>query len=140
MADSPQLYPQKRAPRVGLHGSLLATIQLENTRQFLVKLHQLSVTGGLLELSAYLDERTSFRLSLQLGSTMVYPRMLHPKAAMLFPMRVERGYRQPFRFTGLRQDECQILEEWIAEMLKPSAALSPARRLGVHPPSYLLES
>ena len=139
MTDSPQLRLQKRAPRVSLHGSLLATIQLENTRQFLVKLHQLSMTGGLLELNAYVDERTAFRLSLQLGSTMVYPKMLHPRAAMLFPMRVERGYRQPFRFTGLRQEERQVLQDWVAEMLKP-AALNPGRRLGVHPPSYLLES
>jgi len=112
----------KRAPRVALRGSVSATIHLENQRVLLARLHQLSMTGGLLEVATYLDERSRIALAFQLGAA-----PLLAKAEMLFPMRGGMGYLQPFRFTAFGAGVRQTLEREIAALLKqpllaPSAA------------------
>lgn len=131
------LHPRSRsrAPRVSLHGSISATIHLEDGRQLSAKLHQLSVTGGLLELSGHLPERTKVGLHIQIGS------MAQVKAEMLFPMRGAMGDLQPFRFADLHAEECQILEKEISELLKRT--MPPARsghNSGFRPPYFYLES
>lgn len=97
-----------RAPRVNLRGTVSVLLQMENLRRIPCKLHQLSITGGLLELAMYLDERAKVSLTIPIGSG-----TLRPKAEMLFPMRAARGYLQPFRFTSLWPEERQILEKRI---------------------------
>lgn len=94
------------------------------------------MTGGVLELATCLDERANVRLTLPFSYGTVYP-----KAEMLFPMRGGRGYLQPFRFTGLREEESLILEKEIKELLKQ--AMAPATEghgLGFRPPRFYLES
>jgi hypothetical protein len=128
-------YPQ-RAPRVSLQGTVSALLELENNRRIPVKLHQLSITGGLLELANYLEERTRVTLTVQIG-----PGTVRPKGEMLFPMRGTHGYLQPFRFTDLLADERQILEREIAELLKQT--ITPAKTghaSGFRPPHFFLES
>jgi len=127
--------PPRRAPRVSLRGTISATIRLENGRQLTCKLHQLSITGGLLELAMYLEERSWVRLTVQVGSSLV-----HPIAEMMFPMQSTFGYLQPFRFTGLTPEERQILDGEIQELLKQTAAAKAGHSLGFRPPRFYLES
>ena len=102
-----------RAPRVPLRGTVSATIHLENQRVLIAKLHQLSMTGGLLEVATYIDERSRIALAFQLGAG-----PLLAKAEMLFPMRGGMGYLQPFRFTAFGAGVRQTLEAEIAALLK----------------------
>jgi hypothetical protein len=111
--------PGTRATRVSLQGKISVTISLENGRQLSAKLQQLSVTGGLLEIAMYLDERTKADLLLPIGSSLVRPR-----AEMLFPMVGGHAYLQPFRFTRLWAEERQILDSEIKEVLKQTVARS----------------
>ncbi|PYX51777.1 MAG: hypothetical protein DMG79_02350 [Acidobacteria bacterium] len=125
-----------RAPRVNLRGSVSATVQLENGRQVLAKIHQLSVTGGLLELSSYLEERSNVRLGLPLGFGIV-----RPEAEMLFPMCGPQGYLQPFRITRLWGEERQLLEAEITDLLKQTVVRSTVGpRSSLPPRSFKLDS
>ena len=136
MADFPPVRRARRAPRLSLRGSLSAIIQLENGRQLPAGLHQLSVTGGLLDVATYLEERTHVGLTIPIGSSVV-----RPKAEMLFPMWGSCGYLQPFRFTSLGEEERLVLEKEITELLKQTVARSNVGRgSGLRPPRFYLES
>jgi len=136
MTNFPQPRSRTRAPRVSLRGSVSVLIQLENLRRIPGKLHQLSITGGLLELAAYVDERASVEMKFQMGSA-----VLGPQAEMLFPMRGAHGYMQPFRFTRLWAEESQILETEITELFKRSVTPTPAGHgSDFRPPRFYLES
>ncbi len=125
-----------RAPRANLRGTVSVLVQLENLRRIPGRLHQLSVTGGLLEFAVYLDERAKVGLTIPVGSA-----TLRPKAEMLFPMRGTRGYLQPFRFTTLWAEERQILEMEITELLKQNLApTASSHGPGFRPPHFHLES
>jgi len=93
-----------RAPRVKLAGTVLSLVRLENGRQTRGKLHQLSITGGLLHLETPLDEGTKVEVLFHLGSSTV-----RTKARMLFPMWATQGYLQPFEFDELdEEDRCNL--------------------------------
>ncbi len=127
---------QTRAPRLSLQGIVSASIHLENGRQLSGKLRTLSVTGGLLDLAASLDERTNISLIFRFG-----PGVLQSKAQLLFPMRGGMGYLQPFRFTSLGVKERQTLETEITEQLKQAVARErTAHGRGFRPPHFYLES
>jgi hypothetical protein len=100
------------------------------------KLHQLSVTGGMLEVAMYLDERAKVGLTFPVGSS-----TLHPKAEMLFPMRAAHSYLQPFRFTSLWAAERDLLEREISALLNQTVAPAPgSHRPGARTPHFDLES
>jgi hypothetical protein len=110
-------------------------VQLENGRQLRAKVRRFSMTGGLLELDACVDERATVTLTIYLGDSMV-----SPKAQMLFPMQGGPIFLQPFRFTGLWGEEREILERAIAELLKqPVAPAKPRERAASVPIRFLLE-
>jgi len=122
---SPQTRRPVRAPRIALRGSIMAIIQLENRRQISARLHTLSVTGGLLETSAHVDERSKVALAFYIGNGQILT-----KAEMLFPMPSGTGYRQPFRFTGFGAGVRQTLELEIAAFLRetiPTREAAPAK-------------
>ena len=96
---------------------------IENGRELWAKPLRISITGGLLELATYLDERVTVNLTLHLGT-----RTVRGKAATLFPMRATQGYLQPFRFTDLRDEECRTLAIEIRELLKQATPLTSGRR------------
>jgi hypothetical protein len=128
--------PGTRATRVSLQGRISVILQLENGRQLSGKLYQLSVTGGLLEIAMYLDERTKVGLAIPIGGN-----VLRPDAEMLFPMWGAQGFLQPFRFTRLWAQERQMLDSEIAELLRQSVARSTAGQgLGARPRPFYLES
>jgi hypothetical protein len=125
-----------RAPRVNLRGSVSATIYLENRRQFTARLHQLSLTGGLLELASYIDERTRIGLALQIRSAPIIAR-----ADLLFPMRGGMGYLQPFRFIGFGAGVLQTLDIEIAALLKHAAVpVRSGHGSGLRLPRFVLDS
>ena len=135
MTQPPQPRPT-RAPRVSLRGSISVLIQLESLRRIPAKLQQLSITGGLLELARYVDERAEVAMTIPVGSSSV-----RPQAEMLFPMQSLQGYLQPFRFTRLGAEERQMLDREISELLKQSVAPGPAGHgPGFRPPRFYLES
>ncbi len=125
-----------RAPRVSLQGRISVILRLENGRQITGNLHQLSVTGGLVEVAMYLDERSKVGLAIPIGASLV-----RPDAELLFPMRSARGYLQPFRFTRLWTEERQMLEAEISDRLKQTVARTAAGQgKGSGPRSFYLES
>jgi hypothetical protein len=125
-----------RAPRIALRGAVPAAIQLENGRQLTVRLHQLSVTGGLLELATYIDERSRIAMAFAFGSMNV-----HANAELLFAMRGGLGYMQPFRFTGFGAGVRLTLEVEITKMLRQMmAAAKPRQGLPDRSPRFSLDS
>ncbi len=122
-------FPQ-RAPRISLFGIVSASIQLENGRQITGKLQTLSVTGGLIDLAGYLDERTEVSLLFRFGDA-----VLQTRARMLFPMRGGMGYFQPFQFKNLGVRERQIIAAEITERQRQT--VSPQKQafgFGGRPP------
>jgi hypothetical protein len=96
--------PTPRAPRVKLAGTVLSLVRLENGRQTRGKLHQLSITGGLLHLETPLDEGIKVEVIFHVGDSTV-----RSKARMLFPMWATQGYLQPFEFDDLdEEDRCNL--------------------------------
>lgn len=128
-----RLGPIARAPRVALRGSLSATIQLENRKQFSGKLHRLSLTGGLLEIWAYVDERSRVTLSFQFGSA-----YLQARAEMFFPMRGGAGFFQPFRFLEFAPGTRERLELEITALMKQPPGSIP--NLGLRAPRSFLDT
>jgi len=106
-----------RAPRLNLFGIVSASIQLENGRQITGKLQTLSVTGGLIDLAKYLDERTEVSLLFRFGEA-----VLQTRARMLFPMRGGMGYFQPFQFKNLGVRERQIIHAEITERMRQNVS------------------
>ena len=111
---------QDRPFRVKLRGSVLTLIRLPNQRQLRGKLHQLSVTGGLMNVEKPLDEKLKVELIFRVGEATI-----REKAEMLFPMWATQGWLQPFRFVELPQDSRDMLEKNLqAFMPAPESAAS----------------
>src|ERR1700678_684972 len=91
--------------RVKLRGSILALVRLPNRRELRGKLHQISTTGGLLNLEKPLDEKLRVELIFHLGETTI-----RETVEMLFPMWATQGWLQPFRFVDLPEANRNILE------------------------------
>jgi hypothetical protein len=112
-----------RAPRVKLAGTVLSLVRLENGRQTRGKLHQLSITGGLLHLEAPLDEGIKVEVIFHVGDSTV-----RSEARMLFPMWATQGYLQPFEFTDLDDEDRCNLQVDLQRLLDCSgAAIVPAQ-------------
>ncbi|MGO9127979.1 MAG: hypothetical protein ACLP6G_24205 [Terriglobales bacterium] len=122
MARSSQQRKADRAPRVRLGGSVLFLARLENGRQLRGKLHQLSTSGGLLQLDKPLDEGIKVEMIFHVGNSTV-----RSKAKMLFPMWATQGYLQPFEFDELSEAERSQLHDNLQKLLKSSATAVPAR-------------
>src|SRR5271167_2074767 len=101
-----------RAPRVKLAGTVLSLVRLENGRQTRGKLHQLSITGGLLQLETPLDEGIKVEVIFHVGNSTV-----RCKARMLFPMWATNGYLQPFEFADLSEEDRGNLQADLQRLL-----------------------
>jgi hypothetical protein len=117
MVRSAQQNNVKRAPRVKLGGTVLFLARLENGRQLRGKLHQLSTTGGLLQLEKPLDEGIKVEVIFHVGNSTV-----RSKARLLFPMWATQGYLQPFEFDELNEPERSALQANLQKLLKRPAA------------------
>jgi len=106
-----------RAPRVKLGGMVLALLKLQNGRQLRGRLHQLSVTGGLLQLEQPLDEGIKVEVIFHLGTSTV-----RSKARTLFPMWATQGCLQPFEFADLADADRSSLQADLQKLLNATTA------------------
>jgi hypothetical protein len=113
MAKSVHQKKGDRAPRVKLGGTVLFLARLENGRQLRGKLHQLSTTGGLLQLEKPLDEGIKVEVIFHVGNSTV-----RSQARVLFPMWATQGYLQPFEFDELSESERSSLHANLQKFLK----------------------
>jgi hypothetical protein len=105
MAKASSVNTKPRAPRVKLAGTVLSLVRLENGRQTRGRLHQLSITGGLLHLENPLDEGIKVEVIFHVGESTV-----RSKARMLFPMWATHGYLQPFEFSELGEEDRNLAD------------------------------
>jgi len=117
MPQSPHSAVVNRPPRVKLAGTVLALVRLENGRQATARLHQVSVSGGLLHLKQPIDEGIKVEVMFHVGSTTI-----RSKAAMLFPMWATQGCMQPFQFTELGEGNQQKLQAELQVLLDHGAS------------------
>jgi hypothetical protein len=116
-ASAPREAPQAPAPRpfrVKLRGSILALIRLPNRREIRGKLHQISTTGGLMNVEKPLDEKLRVEMIFHLGKTTI-----REKAEMMFPMWATQGWLQPFRFIDLPEANKEVLETSLRALISP---------------------
>jgi hypothetical protein len=125
MTRPPQLYSRQRAPRVKLSGSILAMLGLANGQHVRGALHQLSATGGLLQLTEPLENSAPVEILFHLGSATVRAR-----AAMLFPIWATQGCLQPFRFTEMADEVRRQLESDIKRLLHGQMSVNEASGAG----------
>jgi len=112
--SSPKLIGgQDRPFRVKLRGSVLTLIRLPNRREVRGKLHQLSTTGGLMNLDNPLDEKLQVELIFHLGETTI-----REKVQMMFPMWATQGWLQPFRFVELPDATRSALETSLLQFVQ----------------------
>ncbi|HXZ39394.1 MAG TPA: hypothetical protein VEG68_01550 [Terriglobales bacterium] len=123
MAKFAQPNTTARAPRVKLVGTVLILLLLENGRQLRGRLHQLSVSGGLLQLDKPLDEGIKVELVFHVGQNTV-----RGKARMLFPMWATQGCLQPFEFDSLSAEDIQKLQADLQKLLDSSALSARSSR------------
>lgn len=117
MAKASLAKARSRAPRVKLAGTVLSLVRLQNGRQTRGKVHQLSITGGLLHLEQPLDEGIKVEVIFHVGNSTV-----RSQARMLFPMWATQGYLQPFEFSDLGEEERRQLQADLQNLLNGSAA------------------
>ena len=129
-----QRKPARRAPRANLQGMISAGIRLQNGRQISCKLRQLSITGGLLDASTYVEERTWVKLTIYLSTGAV-----NTVAEMMFPMRGGAGFLQPFRFTSLGSEELLALDREVTFALNQTVN-GKTMDSGLRAPRFYLES
>jgi hypothetical protein len=117
MAKAHSVNATRRPPRVKLAGTVLSLVRLENGRQTSGRLHQLSITGGLLHLETPLDEGIKVEVIFHVGNSTV-----RSKARMLFPMWATKGYLQPFEFSDLGEEDRSNLQADLQRLLDTSGA------------------
>jgi hypothetical protein len=113
----------------------MAVIRLENGRQLSGKLQQLSITGGLLDISSYVEERSWVDVVIYLSSGAV-----RATAEVMFPMRGGAGYLQPFRFTNLGTDELHAIDREVTELIRQTIAAGTGQGPVMRSPRFHLES
>ena len=113
MPKSVQSSALDRPRRVRLAGSVLMLLRMENGRQVTGKLHQLSITGGLVHLQKPLDEGIKVEVIFHVGTT------VRSRARMMFPLWATQGCLQPFAFKDLSDEDRQALEQNLGKFLLP---------------------
>jgi hypothetical protein len=118
----PQAVPLNDRPfRVKLRGSVLVLIKLPNKRQLRAALHQLSTSGGVINLEKPLDEKIEVELIFHIDRSTI-----RGKAQMLFPMWATQGWMQPFRFVELSDADREALKDnlqsFVGNMAKGASA------------------
>jgi hypothetical protein len=114
MSHTPESRQEQGRPfRVKLRGSVLTLMRLPNRREVRGKLHQLSITGGLMNVEQPLDEKLEVELIFHLGETTI-----REKAQIMFPMWATQGWLQPFRFINVPEDRKNILHTSLSSFVQ----------------------
>lgn len=93
-------------------------VRLESGRHVRGKLHQVSISGGLLHLEQPLPEKIKVELMFHVGECTV-----RTNAAMLFPMWATQGCLQPFKFTDFPGAERDALEQQLGKLREQGNSL-----------------
>jgi hypothetical protein len=109
----PVVGKEPRPFRVKFRGSVLTLMRLPNHREVHGKLHQLSITGGLMHMEKPLDEKVQIELIFHLGETTI-----RESAEMMFPMWATQGWLQPFRFVDLPETNRDILKQSLLQFVQ----------------------
>jgi hypothetical protein len=116
MTHFPQPHPERRAARVQLGGSVLATIRLEDGQRARAKLQTISVTGGLLAIVKPLEQGAFIEIAFPTRTGLV-----NGMAEMLSPARqFANGCMQPFRFIALGDDDHRNLRMAVDQVMDRS--------------------
>jgi hypothetical protein len=104
MTYFPQPHPANRERRLKLSGSVAVAIRSEGTQPVRAKLHELSVTGGLLGVSKAFEHGDFVEVAFQTSMGTVHG------TAELLAARQEStsGCLQPFRFVALDDDNTRL--------------------------------
>src|SRR5215469_3237925 len=117
MTHFPQPHPSRRAARVELGDSVLATIRLEDGRRTKAKLQAISVTGGLLRLEQSLGAGDFVEVAFQTPAGPV-----HGMAEVLNPTKkLADGVLQPFRFVAIEDDDHRRLRTSLGQVVERSS-------------------
>jgi hypothetical protein len=101
MTYFPQPHPGSRERRLKLSGSIVVAIRSEGTQPVRAKLHELSVTGGLLGVSKAFGHGDFVEVAFQTSMGTI-----HGMAELLAARRESTsGCLQPFRFVALEDDD-----------------------------------
>ena len=101
MTYFPQPNPANRARRVKVGGSVVVAIRSDGAQPVRAKLHDLSLTGGLLVLSKALEQGDFVEVAFQTSKGIV-----QGMAELLAARRQSTsGCLQPFRFVALEDDD-----------------------------------
>lgn len=109
----PVIGKQPRPFRVKFRGSVLTLMRLPNHREVRGKLHQLSITGGLMHMEKPLDENLRIELIFHLGETTI-----RETAELMFPMWATQGWLQPFRFVDLPETNRDVLRQSLLQFVQ----------------------
>jgi hypothetical protein len=108
--------PGERPFRVKLRGSVLVLVRLPNKRSVRAAIHQLSTSGGVINLEKPLDEKLEVEMIFHISKATI-----RSKAQMLFPMWATQGWMQPFRFVDLTESNRDILDTKLKTFLGEAA-------------------
>jgi hypothetical protein len=86
-------------------------LRLENGRHLRGKLHQISISGGLLHLDQPVAEKIKVQVMFHVGECTV-----RSSAFMLFPMWATKGCLQPFQFVDFPDQERLALDQQLEKM------------------------
>ena len=104
MTYFPQPHPANRERRLKLSSSVVVAIRSEGTQPVRAKLHELSVTGGLLGVSKAFEHGDFVEVAFQTSMGTV-----HGMAELLAARRESSsGCLQPFRFIALDDDHTRL--------------------------------
>jgi hypothetical protein len=104
MTYFPQPHPANRERRLKLSSSVVVAIRSEGTQPVRAKLHELSVTGGLLGVSKAFEHGDFVEVAFQTSMGTV-----HGMAELLAARRESSsGCLQPFRFVALDDDHTRL--------------------------------
>jgi hypothetical protein len=113
MGDSAEVQVD-RAVRVKLGGAVRVSLLLEGPRCVRARLHELSVSGGLLHLREGLQEGAHLEMSFHLESGII-----RGAGEALRGMWATRGCLQAFRFTRLDDRDRETLHVAVQALLEP---------------------
>lgn len=113
MGDSPQVQVD-RAARVKLGGAVRVSLLLAGPRCARAKLHELSVSGGLLHLRQALKDGVHLEMAFHLPSGIV-----RASGETLRAEWATRGCLQAFRFTRLEDRDRESLQTAVQSLLQP---------------------
>lgn len=111
MAHFPQPHPSVRAARIRVPNSESVSFSLEGKRVPAV-LHEISLTGGLVQFSISIREGTFAELKMQAKSGPI-----SALVELLRPSKRSSGTMHPFRFVALGEHDHEHLVAAIKEML-----------------------